>query len=117
MPALEPDFKAELELALLVPRRVRKLIRIGRDRRTRIPESVDDGVRRDAGELLGVEHVLELGDYFDARVAANRDPPRVAKVDVLARREVKRVARDEQRTIAGDAVAVQVAVGWTVHRQ
>ena len=45
-----------------------------------------------------------------AHRSADRDPPRVPHVDVLADRQIERVARDEQRPIAVDAVAVQVDV-------
>src|SRR6188768_3608173 len=80
---LEAKAETQLELPLLVSGRARILIRVVRNRRNRVAGHVN---RRRGGhvrQLLGVEHVLQLGDDFAARRAVNRDPARVAQVDVL----------------------------------
>src|SRR5258708_1019067 len=103
---LETHLESQLELPLLVPRRIHELIRVGwNHRRTgRTASRVGNDLRVDAGELLGVEHVLQLSDDFASDRPGNRNPARIAQVDVLARCEIERVAVDEQRPIAGDAV-------------
>src|SRR5262245_57806384 len=85
---LEPDFETQLELPLLEARWIHELIRVGRNRRRRVSEQVDRRRRRDVRELLGVEDVLQLGDDFAAHRVVDRNPARVAQVDVLARGEV-----------------------------
>src|SRR3989441_7744824 len=116
-PGSESEPETQLEFPLLVPRWVREQIWILRDVCRRIPLCVDDLRRRDPRELLRVEDILQLRDDFGAHRSAKRNPARVPQIHVLPNRQIERIARDEQRTIAAHAVAVQIAVRRNVHRQ
>src|SRR5258708_39259201 len=73
---LETHLESQLELPLLVPRRIHELVRIGRNRRERIAGCIDRLRRRDARHFLCIENVLELRDDFAANRTADRNPPR-----------------------------------------
>src|SRR5262249_37180578 len=114
---LEAHLEAELKLPLFVARRAREAVRVGRDRGRRIAGRVRGDDRVDAGHVLGVEDVLQLRDDLGADGVVDRHGAGVAEIHVLAHRQIQRVARDAERTIARHAVAVEIQVRADVHRQ
>src|SRR5262249_22965086 len=114
---LESDFESELEFPLLVSRRRRELIRVIRNRAGGVSVDVGGHDRGEGRPLLGVERGPQLGDDLRASRAGNRHEARVAKVDVIAIRQIQRVAGDAKRPIALHTVAVQVDVRADIDRQ
>ena len=108
---LEPDLESQLELALLVAGGAREPVRVAGNRR-----QPDCRPRRSSPTELKPDICSVLKTFFiSAMTSARTDPrsgihARVAHVDVVAVRQVDRVAADKQRPIAGDAVAVQIEV-------
>src|SRR5205814_6443767 len=89
---LEPNLESELELPLLEAGRIREGVGVRRDRRRWNAGGIGDDGRVDGRHLHGVEDVLQLGDHLGARRAMDRHETGVAQVDVLAHRQVQRVA-------------------------
>src|SRR5688572_33505427 len=97
---LKDELESDLKLSLLVAARRLELIAGRRQSGRRYAERAGGHGRGDAGDLLGVEDVLDLGDHFRRHVALDADLARVAEVEVLARRQRQRVARHADRTVA-----------------
>src|SRR5262249_34930744 len=113
----ETELESELEFPLFRARRVREIVRLCRNRVEWIARRVDGYCGRNARQHLDVEDVLHLRDDLAANGSANGYPACVAQVDVLLGRQVERIARDEERPVAGDAVPVHIAVRGNIDRQ
>src|SRR5262245_32090462 len=99
--ASESQPEPQLEFSLLEPRLLWESARRETERRRNRIDRVASGVDRHGGgdglRLSRVEDVLELANDLGLHVAVKRHEARVTHVDVVAVRQIHRVAADKER--------------------